>query len=128
MLKSKDKDYAFSFIMGVDSSFKEKLDSIGTSYEIENDECYLTKIPVVNCEKYEQLISEYLKPGFWNEYISEKIIFIFKDKDGNIIRYELDSNNEQEVLKLCNEYANFNMTSIEEMLLGNSFYKKNSMV
>lgn len=125
MIKSKNKDMAFCFIMGVDNSFREKLNSINATYDFEEEKYYLASIPKSNLIKYEQIISKYLKPGFWNDYIIDKIVFIFKTKEGKIIHYEWDSSNEQEILRLCNEYANINKTSIEEMLLENLFYKEN---
>lgn len=127
MIKSKSKDVAFSFIMGVDESFLEKLNSFNATYDLESGKYYLVSIPKINLSEYEQIISEYLKPGFWNEYISDKVVFIFKNTKGNIIRYEWNPSNEKEILKLCNEYANLNTTSIEEMLLGEPFYKENTI-
>jgi len=127
MIKSKNKDIAFSFIMGVDKSFSKELDSINATYELEEGKYFLARIPKTSLPKYELLISKYLKPGFWNEYISDKVVFMFKNKEGKIVRYELNSSNEEEILKLCNEYAEFNKTSVEEILLGEPFYKNNSI-
>ena len=127
MIKSKDSNIAFSFIMGVDKSITKKLNNIGATYEVEDNKYYLTQIPKTSLNKYEEIIADYLKPGFWNEYISDKVVFMFKTKDNKIFSYELDSNNEQEILKLCNEYANFNKTSVEEMILEEPFYNENTI-
>lgn len=113
--------------MGINKSIKEKLNDINATYEVEDNKYYLASVPKLNIIKYEEIISKYLKPGFWNEYISDKVVFMFKNKEGKIIRYEWDVNNEQEILKLCNEYANFNKTSLEETLLEVPFYKDNSV-
>lgn len=128
MIKSKYSDVAISFIMGTDDIIKSKLDSIDAVYDIEDYKYYLTKIPKAELRKYETIISEYLKPGFWNEYIGDNVVFIFKTLDNQILRYEWTDETEKELLNLCNGYASFNKTSIKEMLLSEGFYKDNSIV
>jgi hypothetical protein len=127
MIKSKDKYFAISFIMGTDDTIKSRLDSINALYNVENKKYYLTKIPKIKIKEYESIISEYLKPGFWNEYISDKVVFIFKTLYNEILRYEWNESTEEKILDLCNDYAKFNKTSIKEMLLGEEFYKENSI-
>lgn len=128
MIKSKVENKAVSFIMGTDSSIKEKLDSIGATYQLEEEKYYLTKIPNEKLKAYEMIISNYLKLGFWNEYIGDEVVFIFKTMEDKILRYVWNEDTEKDILKLCNEYANFNKTSIEEMLLAEPFYKENSII
>jgi len=127
MIKSKD-DNAYSFIMGVDSDFKDRLDEMGATYIIDEGKYFLTTIPKESLPDYEVLISNNLKPGFWNEYIGDIVVFIFKTKEGKILRFELNSDNEKEIMALCNEYAGFNKKSVEEMLLAEPFYKENTIL
>jgi hypothetical protein len=127
MIKSNREDKAFSFVMGIDNDFNKELDIINASYEIENDKYYLVSIPKENIANYEKIIMQYLKPGFWNEYISDDVVFIFKTKENEIRRYKWDEDNEKEILKLCNEFASLNEASIESMLLNVEFYKQNSL-
>lgn len=80
-------------------------------------------------DEYEKFVIENLKEGFWNEYLGEKIVFIFKFKDGQVQKYALSDENEGEILELCNQFANANFESIETMLkdtpfYANTFYKK----
>ena len=126
MIKSKYQDLAISFIMGTDDIIKSKLDSINATYEIEDGKYYLTKIPKEKLSEYEKMITEYLKPGFWNEYISDEVVFIFKTPNNEILKFLWNDTNESEILSLCNKYANFNKTGIKEMLLGEEFYKENT--
>lgn len=128
MIKSKEENKSISFIMGTDSDIKDKLDDIGATYQIEDEKYYLVKIPNEKLSEYENVISEYLKPGFWNEYIGREVVFIFKTMKGKIIRYVWNDSNEKDILKLCNEYAGFNKISIQEMLLSEPFYHENSII
>ncbi len=128
MIKSKYEDYAISFIMGADDTIKSKLNSINALYKVEDEKCYLTKIPKIKIKEYESIIAEYLKPGFWNEYISDNVVFIFKTPNNELLRYEWDKYTEQGILDLCNEYAEFNKTSIKGMLLDEDFYRDNSVI
>lgn len=127
MIKSKVKNKAISFIMGTDSSIREKLDSMGVIYEIIDGD-YLTKVPSGKLIEYETLISDNLKPGFWNQYIDEEVVFIFKTLENKILRYVWNEDTEKDILKLCNSYAEFNKESIQDMLLEVPFYKENSVI
>ena len=125
MIKSKFNDYAISFVMGIDDTIKQKLDNINAVYDIEDGKYYLTKIPKSRISEFEKIIKDNLKSGFWNEYISDTVVFIFKTPNNDILRFEWNNENENEILKLCNEYANFDKKSIKEMLLDEDFYKNN---
>ena len=65
------------------------------------------KIPQENLTKYVELIKSKLTNGFWNEIVGEEeIIFIFRFKNGSTKEYSLSLENEQEIDKLCAEFAN----------------------
>ena len=75
---------------------------------------------------YEQLIVDKLDKGFWNDIVSDdKIVFIFKFKDGTIKKFILSPDNESEIARLCHEFNNHPIektSNILKYLSGNSFY------
>ncbi len=71
---------------------------------------------------YEDFICQNLKNGFWNEYLGKDKVFIFKFKDGEVKKYILSEENEEEVLELCRSFANCEFSSIDAMLRDNEFY------
>ena len=64
------------------------------------------KIPDSKVPYYIDIIKKKLESGFWNEVVGDKIIFIFKFKDGSVREYELTTGKEQEIDKLCAEFNN----------------------
>ena len=89
------------------------------------DEDYVISFPDDKRDFYEKFITKNLTNGFWNEYLGKEKVFIFKFKDGRVLKYVLNSSNEEEILNLCREFANTNFESIDTMLRGNEFYKTN---
>ena len=109
----------YSYVMGIDNIDKLKenkfeIISYGNDYGVSfsSDK---TKI-------FEDFIYNTLQNGFWNEYLGKENVFIFKFKDGKIKRYVLNNDNEKEILKLCQEFANCDFESIDKMLRDNDFY------
>lgn len=112
----------YSYIMGVNNIDKLKqnnfeIKSFGKNYGVIFSD--------TKTEEFEEYIRETLKNGFWNEYLGKEKVFIFKFNDGNIKRYVLNNENEQKILKLCCKFANYEFTSIDDMLKDNKFYKEN---
>ena len=113
---------AKSFLMGV-GLVDDELNKLGIYFEKTESGNYKLLIDHGDLERYESFVREYMKPGFWNEHISnDKTIFIFKDKNGEVSRYIKDDTNQQHILRLCNEYADMEFDSIETMLRGNEWY------
>lgn len=110
----------YSYVMGVSNDIlklKEK------GFIIENNKNdYMISFSSDKRNIWEDYITNNLKNGFWNEYVGEEIVFIFKFNDGKIKRYVLTEENHNEILKLCCEFAETNFSSIKDMLKGNSFY------
>lgn len=73
-------------------------------------------------EEYEEFVKKNLSPGYWNEYLGENFVFIFKYPDNTIRRFVYDSKNEAEILNLCCEFAECKFPSFHQMLEDNSFY------
>lgn len=113
-----------SYLMGVDNVDSD-LKKLGLDISQKSKSGnYKLIIPKEKLNKYEELVTNKLKPGFWNEYINgEQIIFIFKDKNSAVTKYELSKENENKILGLCCEFANTNFESIDSMILGNDWYK-----
>lgn len=76
-------------------------------------------------KEYEEFIINNLEAGYWNEYLGDKFIFIFKYPDSTVKKYIYSKENEQEILELCCRFAEYKFSSIKDMLMGNEFYKKN---
>lgn len=57
--------------------------------------------------------------------MGDEFIFIFKFKDGNTKKYIYNKQNEEEILNLCCEFAEYKFTSFIDMLKENEFYAKN---
>ena len=76
-------------------------------------------------KEYEEFITNNLEEGYWNEYLGERLVFIFKYPDSIVKKYIYSKENEQEILELCCRFAEYKFSSIKDMLMGNEFYKKN---
>ncbi len=111
-----------SYLMGVDD-ISDELESIGAKYRKTDNGNFEVTLTTSILSEFEKLVESKMKPGFWNEYVDGKqTVFIFKDKSGKTVRYELTDSNEKKILELCNGYANAEFTSVEAMLGGNSWY------
>jgi leucyl-tRNA synthetase len=122
------KDYsAFcSYLMGA-KNIKDK-DLTDLSIEIVEtlpDGDRKIKIPVKSLKDYEKIIIDKLSPGFWNEYVGDKIVFIFKHKDNQIDRIELDVSTEERIDKLAASFMDesWHKKSVWKWLAENNWYK-----
>lgn len=76
-------------------------------------------------KEYEEFISNNLEPGYWNEYLGDKFVFIFKYPDNTVKKYIYTKDNEQEIFDLCCKFAEYKFSSFIGMLMDNEFYKNN---
>jgi len=113
-----------SYLIGAESISDGELHDIGVTITLKNTKSGDRSIiiPEEYLKKYENLIIQKMTPGFWNEYIGERIIFIFKNLQGKIERFELNLDTEKNILTLCEEYAKTKFLSIGTMLMDNEFY------
>lgn len=112
----------YSYLMGV-KDITELLDHDFIVEEIDGD--YGIKFTKDKENVYEEFVIKNLENGYWNEYLGDKFVFIFKFPDGKIKRYVYSNDNEEEILKLCSEFAECEFSSFIQMLKGNSFYAEN---
>lgn len=111
----------YSYVMGVDNV--ETLDE--TKFQIEEiDGDYGISFLDDYIEEYEEFIEENLRPTYWNEYLGDEIVFIFKFGNGNIKRIVRDGVNDEEILELCRKFAGVDFEDIDTMLSENSFYAR----
>jgi len=73
-------------------------------------------------KQYEEFVTRNLEAGYWNEYLGDSFVFIFKYTDNSVKKYIYDKNNEQEIFDLCCKFAECNFPSFMQMLKDNSFY------
>ena len=116
-------DEVRSYLMGA-GDVTDKLERIGIKI-VEHTEAgdYKLIIPVEALDEYEKLVSWNIKPGSWCEYIGAKNVFLFKDLDTKVTRYEVSDDTEHEIVEMCRTIANDYYTSLEGMLSGNLWYK-----
>mgnify|MGYP000010586641 CR=1 FL=1 len=111
----------YSYVMGVVDieELKQKgftVKEYGKNYGVSFED---NKIKI-----FEDFICKKLQNGFWNEYLGNEKVFIFKFENGELKRYILNNENEKEILNLCSEFAKYEFDSIEKMLKDNEFYAK----
>lgn len=127
--KSAEKEIgsAFSYLMGADDIQDKELEDIGVFVRGKTDsgsrklEILKNDIP-----EYVDLIQVKLNNGFWNEIVTDdKIIFIFKHKDGSVKILELSPDTEQAIAGLCQEFNDEpaeKTTNAYKYLSENDFY------
>ncbi|MCA9341745.1 class I tRNA ligase family protein, partial [Candidatus Saccharibacteria bacterium] len=85
------------------------------------------EFPVSKADDFERLITDNMETGFWNEYLTnEKVVFIFKHKDGYIERFEFNDSNASQICALGNKFNNLPEPAPNETpwqwLANNSWY------
>ena len=82
------------------------------------------EIPKKSLKKYEKLIIDKLTSGFWNEYIGEEIVFIFKHKNGKVERIVLNRKTEEKIDELAAEFMDekWDKSCVWKWLAENDFY------
>ena len=114
---------ARSYLMGADQISDENLRSVGISIVGKTSEGNRKiEIPGKYLPAYENLIQEKLTPGFWNEYVGEEIVFIFKHTGGEIERIALNSRTAEEINRLACDFAKEQFVSPWLMLAENDWY------
>lgn len=105
--------YCLSYLMGASEIQDKELQDLGIEITGKSESgSRKLKIPIDYLSHYVELIKTKLTNGFWNGVVcSDKIIFVFKFKSGEIKEFILDLSNEKVISKLCTE---FNGDSIDK--------------
>ena len=109
----------YSYVMGITDI--DDLRKNGFNIKIYGEN-YGISFPDDKIKIFEEFICKNLKNGFWNEYLGKEKVFIFKFENGEIKRYVLNDENEEEILNLCSKFAEYKFESITKMLKVNKFY------
>lgn len=120
-------EMARSFLMGASRISDEELKTMGVEIvEKTDDGNRKIEIPGKSLGKYEELIKEKMENGFWNEYINEEIVFIFKGKESKTERIVLNGETEKKIDQLAAEFNGEGWTrqkSVWAWLAENDWYK-----
>lgn len=112
----------YSYLMGVKDITELQKEGF---YIEEIDGDFGIKFPKNKENLYEEFIVQNLEKGYWNEYLGDKIVFIFKFLDGKIKKFIYTKENENEILALCREFAEYDFPSFYQMIEDNPFYSTN---
>ncbi|MDP2641996.1 MAG: hypothetical protein Q8P21_01755 [bacterium] len=113
--------------MGAEDIQDKELEDLDIKIDGRTKENYrLLKVPEEKLSQYIELVKLKMTIGFWNEVVGvDKIVFIFKFKDGSIKEYNLSPENEWEIDKLCAEFNDetpLEITNVYRWLADNKFY------
>jgi len=114
-----------SYLMGAKDIKDEDLTNLGIeiSGELSSGDRRLI-IPIGSLAKYEELIIQKMTPGFWNEYIGDEAVFLFKHKSGEVERLVLGGDTETRIDKLAAEFigGSWDKQSVWKWLAENDWY------
>ncbi len=99
-------EMARSYIMGQKNITQEDVTLLGGRVDSVTDSGHLCiEFPISKCEHFEKLIVDKMEQGFWNEYLTnDEIIFLFKEKNGEIKRFVLGDDNAHEICVIGNRF------------------------
>ena len=109
-------EMARTYIMGQQNIASADIEAIGGRVDSIDDSGHMcVEFPVSKFKEFEELINKKMESGFWNEYLTnEKVVFIFKHKDGRLERFVLNDNNAHEILTLGHKFNNQSETRPQE--------------
>lgn len=109
----------YSYAMGIN----KKINKLNKEFKCKEDgEDFEVTFNNSNENLWVKFIEDNMSDGFWNEYlIDDKIKFIFKE-DGIVTKYELNKDNNQEILEKCRRFAEVQFESVRTMYLNTPFY------
>ena len=122
MLTLKNKKLCYSYVMGMkDEIFSLKEQGFTVCRDGEN---YTVTFPKESAPLWEAFVSSHLPRDYWNEYLADgRVVFLFSLEAG-IKRVVVEADSHPEVLSLCEALCGCEFPSLQEMLLGNWFYRQ----
>jgi leucyl-tRNA synthetase len=93
-----------SYLMSYKNISESELTNLKIKIIKKEKDGLMIEIPEDKLIEYEKLITEKLEPGFWNEYVGKKIVFIFKNKDKKVERIELNKETEKKINTLAQSF------------------------
>jgi leucyl-tRNA synthetase len=116
--------FAKSYLMGASKISDGELEQSGIriARKLDNGDREV-EIPSEVLPKYEKLIRENLDSGFWNEYIGNETVFLFKFDNGNVDRISLLPETAGKINALAEKFAKTAFASPWQMLAENHWYK-----
>ncbi len=94
-----------SFVMGAEAITEDDFKRINVSvFEKTDKGFYKVEIPRGQEADFEALMVEKMTPGFWNEYVGDEIVFLFKHKDGQVERLVMNEANLERIDRLACEF------------------------
>lgn len=122
-----DRPFCRTFIMGEKNITKVDIEGLGGRIVRVTEAGYLcVEFPRSSKRLFEELIVEKMEPGFWNEYLGDEIVFIFKHKDGKTERYVLSDDTHDAIRKLgaaFNSQDDDPQVRVHDWLANNEWYK-----
>jgi hypothetical protein len=123
-----DQREYLSFLMGADAIADHELTDLGVKILKGAGTPFRgLLIPGGSLPAYTALIREKLTPGFWNDILGRKILFIFKLKDSSVRELALSDATRPEIARLCSSLNNDPIEKTSDMpryLAGNPFYRE----
>lgn len=120
-------DFFVSYLMGGDNISDNALRTLDIRIQEKKGKDRMLEIPVGSIHRYEKLVMQSLIPGYWNEYVGEDIIFLFKHADGTVERIRWDIDTESRIATLATEFMqdeSMKKKNIQTWLFGNDFYAR----
>jgi len=125
LINSKVSKPIRSYLMGAEKISDDDLIDLGIKIiEKKKDGDRKIEIPEENLSKYEKLIESKLTKGFWNEYIADNIVFMFKHKNNTFEKIILSKETKERIDKLAAKFIGEEWKKSNPLtwLAENSFY------
>jgi leucyl-tRNA synthetase len=95
-----------SYLTGANQISDSELEEVGAKiFEKKPNGDRLLILSAKKLPVYEKLIRNKLSPGYWNEYVGDSIIFLFKDRKGKMARIVLSPETVTEVNKQIEQFS-----------------------
>lgn len=122
-----NSDRCVSYIMGTAHIRASDIEAIGGTVEQTTNQGNLwVSFPKTAAESYEKLIDSKMDSGFWNEYVGDKVVFIFKNKDNTTQRFVLSDETDATIRRLGDKLLGHPESgrSVWDWLGANEFYSQ----